>query len=321
MSAFQSFSEKLNFEVSYSHDIIDNTSVASTAPIKDVIVLAYSKDYYTNLNLNSKLCKLTHITENELNMLQLGAKSKFSIPNNSDNISHIEFTFPCGNNTEIRKFVIAVLPSSATCSRHNTLTRSHAITSFIKANKGSSNNVFVYLCTSDPVYVLGQACAVGRCFAVLNMKSKSVSTTSPPVKNSSPSLSFHLMIDVDMINNPDQVISSVPNKEHLKHLIGAIQLTQKLVDMPPNILTTTQYVHEVEAVMNELNAAAAGQSHSAEVKIHAMIKGIDLEKAGFGGIYNVGRFRVCLHTIINFLYTTIFEYMKLLILILLLFLS
>ena len=292
MSAFLPFLDNQTFEVSYSHDLIDSTSASSLLPIKDVIVLAHSKDFYANLNLNSKLCKLTHITESELSLLQLGVKSKFAKANNSESISHIEFTFQCNNNADIRKFVIAVLPSAAHCSRHNTLTRSHAISSFIKSNKGSANNLLIYLCTPDPAYILGQACAVGRCFPVLTMKSKSVSTaTATPVTTSSPPLSFHLMIDVDMINNPDQVISSVPDKDHIKHLIGAIQLTQKLVDMPPNILTTTQYVREVEAVMSKLNAAANqnNQNQSAEVKIHAMIKGDDLDKAGFGGIYNVGK--------------------------------
>lgn len=58
-----------------------------------------------------------------------------------------------------------------------------------------------------------------------------------------------------------------------------IQLAARLVDTPPNVLSTTAFVEEAMSV-------ARGLSPSVQVKV---IRGEDLNAQGFGGIYGVGK--------------------------------
>lgn len=65
----------------------------------------------------------------------------------------------------------------------------------------------------------------------------------------------------------------------LASVAEGIQLAARLVDTPPNVLSTTAFVEEAVAV-------ARGLSPSVQVKV---IRGDDLEAQGFGGIYGVGK--------------------------------
>lgn len=58
-----------------------------------------------------------------------------------------------------------------------------------------------------------------------------------------------------------------------------IQLAARLVDTPPNVLSTTAFVEEAVSV-------ARGLSPSVRVKV---VRGEDLEAQGFGGLYGVGK--------------------------------
>lgn len=59
--------------------------------------------------------------------------------------------------------------------------------------------------------------------------------------------------------------------------IENIRLAQRLVDTPPNILNTDSYVSECEIIASKLQC---------DIKV---IKGHDLEKQGFGGLWGVGK--------------------------------
>lgn len=63
---------------------------------------------------------------------------------------------------------IAILPTN--CSRHNTPSRSHAITNFIKTIKGTSANLLIYLATKDITYTVAQSCAIARAFPTFTKK-------------------------------------------------------------------------------------------------------------------------------------------------------
>ena len=69
---------------------------------------------------------------------------------------------------------------------------------------------------------------------------------------------------------------SLTNK--LQSLSNAIQLTARLVDMPPNILHTDAMVEEAGAVRDRIKAAGG------DVGI-VVIRGEELREKGFGGIY------------------------------------
>ena len=268
------------FEVSYCHDMTDASSEYCKT-IKDVIVLAPTNNFFLNLSLDSKLCKLTGLSETDLNLIKAGVSSKFTTSNN-ESMNSIEYTLKF-NQSDVRRYIIAILPSLSCYSRHNTYTRAHAISNFVRSSKGTSDSLLIYLFTEDVSHILGQTCSIGRCFPILNMKSKKSSLKCDNNNNNTNKLSFVILIDH---LDPDE--SSAPSRVHLKHLINSIRLTQRLVDLPPNILTTTQYIREVEEVIKRLQDKQQS-IHSANVKVHCCISGTELEKLGFGGIYNVGR--------------------------------
>lgn len=59
-----------------------------------------------------------------------------------------------------------------------------------------------------------------------------------------------------------------------------IQLAARMVDTPPNVLSTTAFVEEAMAVARGLPPSTV------QVKV---IRGKDLEAQGFGGLYGVGK--------------------------------
>lgn len=70
-----------------------------------------------------------------------------------------------------------------------------------------------------------------------------------------------------------------PVQVDLTAVAEGIQLAARLVDTPPNVLSTTAFVEEAMSV-------ARGLSPSVQVKV---IRGEDLKAQGFGGLYGVGK--------------------------------
>jgi ankyrin repeat protein len=164
--------------------------------------------------------------------------------------------------TTTRRIVLSVLPNEF--SRGNTPSRSYEVQSLIKSKKGSGN-LSIHLCgysnlNADTAkeYIYAQAVSVGRCFPDYSLKS-----------NYKPNLDEQC--DIIIHFDDDSICSEI------SYTIDSIRLAQRLVDMPPNLLHTDSYVEEA------INVASAVGS-----KIN-VIKGEDLEKGGFGGIWGVGK--------------------------------
>jgi len=155
------------------------------------------------------------------------------------------------------KFVVAVLPTA--CARHNSATNAHMVSSVVKANKGSGDLV-VIVSPSVASSAYAQACAVGRNFHQFSMKTGSSALTSHSV---------------------DIVVDSEPSSETLltsiRSTIDNIRLTQRLVDMPPNVLHVDSYIAEAMKVAAQLECTIT------------VIQGTELETRGFGGLFGVGK--------------------------------
>ena len=74
-----------------------------------------------------------------------------------------------------------------------------------------------------------------------------------------------------------QLLSAMKEKESISNFINSTQLTANLVDSPPNELYTTSYVERVRETFKDLPVE------------FTEIKGEDLKKQGFGGLWNVGK--------------------------------
>lgn len=165
--------------------------------------------------------------------------------------------------------VAAVLP--AVCSRHNSPLRPHAITALIgpaasDAAKESGGAAIVVV-LDDPSYAAGAACAVARAFPMYSMKNP-----HQPAVHGSVRVGFATRT------------APLPNAPYgsCAMAASAVRLAARLVDTPPEQLTTTAFVEEARQAAARLKAL--GRKVVVEV-----IAGEALRERGYGGLYGVGK--------------------------------
>ena len=164
--------------------------------------------------------------------------------------------------SEARRVCVTLLPTAV--SRHNTPTRSYAVATAIKSNKGKKDLV-VMLCPSNDDWLFAQAIAVSRPFPMYNLQSNQ-STAS---------------ITVAIVLVPQDTSFALANPSllvEIENVSKSIRLACRLVDTPPNILHSDMYVEECRQI-----AAQLGSNCSIKV-----IQGKELEEQGFGGLWGVG---------------------------------
>lgn len=245
------------FSVSFSHE------VSPPATKRDFLVVAHNKEFFTSLKITSHLSVIAQLDDAELELIHHAAEHKLTQA--AENVSSIELSFKVdGDKPGMRKFVFGILPSE--CSRINSSTRAHSISAFVKAQRGASANLFVYIVPKDLKHCLAQAVAAARAFPTFTRK-----TTGSPIASS-----FHIVLEP-----PFHIVESKIFTHEIESVINGVRLAQRLVDTPPNILHTSAYFSEVQATIERL--------HNPYAKIHTFIQGGDLEDAGFGGIWNVGK--------------------------------
>ena len=165
--------------------------------------------------------------------------------------------------------VLAKLPSN--CSRHNAPSRAHAITKIVKGFSTSQSENVVLVCPPSDVYASG--CAVARAYSLYNRKTSSSlienahSTAEPSPK----------VVSVEFVC-PDQPSVSQDDLSVLEHAKDGIQMAARIVDTPCNEMHTDAFVEETKSVAKALN-----------IKPPLVIRGEELDKKGFGGIYGVGK--------------------------------
>ena len=227
-----------------------NSSRATT------VIVTNLKEDYANLSLESDLVKfgLKLQKEDDLNALKFIATT---LTPTLDQGSSLEFYVPVGDGSQ-RKIVLVALPTAL--SRDNSPARPHALTNVIKSIKYTGDLVVILnSATKDIAYA--QACAVGRNFPIFTLKSTATNPTN----------TLHIIV-----NCKEKIESTFPTI--VSNTIANIRSVQRLVDTPPNILHTDAYVEECRKVYSTLGGCSI-----------QVIQGRDLEAAGFGGIWNVGK--------------------------------
>jgi len=155
---------------------------------------------------------------------------------------------------------IVSVPSKAT--RHNTPSRAHSISKFVKSHLPGDSDEFVVLVTTR-AELFASACAIARVYPEYNMKTSS--TPSAP-----------RTVTVEVILASGECLS----REELDILDGAaksVRLTARIVDAPCSVMHTDAFLQEVVTVGNQLSLSPL------------IIRGEDLKDKGFGGIYGVGK--------------------------------
>ena len=156
-----------------------------------------------------------------------------------------------------RQVIAAALPES--CSRHNAPGRPDAIHRLLKPLAKTKGDVGVILAIDDGEHGFAAGCAVARAFPLYSAKRET--------------------------SGPDEVrIAFLPAKggvadgEILRSSVSAIRRCARLVDMPTSELHTDAFVAEARKL------AARNDGVTIDV-----IRGKDLDKRGFGGLWGVGK--------------------------------
>jgi probable aminopeptidase NPEPL1 len=186
----------------------------------------------------------------------------------NDSASAVETFLYRGESTNVEERVltrVVVIVQPLACSRHNSPARTHALTASVKGHKGTDNTT-VIIFPKDNSRAYGQSLAVGRTFPLFNMKGADVAATSSTTQTVDIVINFPVKED-----GTDDIVRSA------EKTIENIRFAQKLVDTPPNVLHTDAYVSICEEVAAKIGC---------QINV---IKGHDLEKGGFGGIWGVGK--------------------------------
>ncbi|XP_011191822.1 probable aminopeptidase NPEPL1 isoform X1 [Zeugodacus cucurbitae] len=173
------------------------------------------------------------------------------------------------------------------CSRHNTPSRSHAITRLVRTHIMHANEENVVI-VCDRADLFASACAVARAFPLYSRKtcggqSKSENYSQDEVMDNDESYdSVRPIINVEfiIIEKDGQVCeASLESTDILciEEAARAIRLAARIVDMPCNEMNVSHFVKEAEIIAKELCIKPT------------VIRGEELRERGFGGIYGVGK--------------------------------
>ncbi|XP_025115024.1 probable aminopeptidase NPEPL1 [Pomacea canaliculata] len=156
---------------------------------------------------------------------------------------------------------VAALPTKI--SRHNTPSRGHALTKVIKSCMAGGDEYIVVVC--ERADVLASACAVARALPLYCGKSN---TTG-----------FKRVVTVEFVlasSRGEEVLTDA-DVEAISVVAHGVRLAAKITDMPCSLMHTDAFLEEIRAVGDELGITPL------------VIRGEELEKNGFGGIYGVGK--------------------------------
>lgn len=167
----------------------------------------------------------------------------------------------------VHRLTLAGLPSKL--SRHNHPMAVHTLTKLARSavNKGSKNSRLIVLSDDFSVGPLGMA--IAKAFSLFSMKTGD----KKEPKN------LHIIF----VKKDGSVVQDATQIQAAQVAAMGTQLTARLVDSHPELLTTTQFSKEVEALVQE---------HSPKVKLTEIV-GDELAAKGYGGLHGVGKAANC----------------------------
>eukprot|EP00322_Chrysochromulina_rotalis_P001467 CAMPEP_0115851750 /NCGR_PEP_ID=MMETSP0287-20121206/12641_1 /TAXON_ID=412157 /ORGANISM="Chrysochromulina rotalis, Strain UIO044" /LENGTH=519 /DNA_ID=CAMNT_0003305789 /DNA_START=33 /DNA_END=1592 /DNA_ORIENTATION=+ len=161
----------------------------------------------------------------------------------------------------------AVLPDA--CSRHASPVRPHAVTSLVK---GSTKPTDLLVVLDDAAYAGGTACAIGRAYPIFSAKTRRAGSADED-DDEPPTVRIGFATRDGPLRN-----------DYVPYAAAAagVRRAARLVDLPPDKLTTTAFVGEAKAAMERLTS----QGRKVECEV---ISGEALRDGGYGGLWGVGK--------------------------------
>lgn len=157
------------------------------------------------------------------------------------------------------RLIINKIPNNF--SRHDTPSRAHTVSKVIADNSYGANQLIVVAC--ERAHSVAYAAAVARTYPLFTAKTDSV-------KNRQVFVNFQFT-DGDNSALTDEEIKCFSS------VSDSVRLTAKIVDTPCANMHTDCFFEEVKVVANELGIEPM------------VIEGEELNRQGFGGLYNVGK--------------------------------
>lgn len=179
--------------------------------------------------------------------------------------SNPEETASGSNVAWLNKLVMHKISSKA--SRTNTPSRSHLITKVVRQASFSENQTILISC--ERKYGIACACAVARAFPLYSRK------TSKTNKPRNVTVTF--LFSDEIRNNTGNEQSNDDDIKCFNAMGESVRLSAKITDMPCAEMNTDHFLNEVKTVGKALGL------------VPTVIEGEDLDKQGFGGIWNVGK--------------------------------
>lgn len=163
------------------------------------------------------------------------------------------------------------------CSRHNTPSRAHSITKLVQSNTGviGTDESVVIICEKKDVYASG--CAVARAFPLYSKKTQSTTTKKGKVNVTVEFIVVSSNSGQCEQNGSDFVEISSEELQAIEYAAMGIRLAARIVDTPCNEMNVDHFIAEIQNVGNLLNIKPV------------IIRGEELERKGFGGIFGVGK--------------------------------
>jgi probable aminopeptidase NPEPL1 len=179
---------------------------------------------------------------------------------------------PAADGGKARKLTVAVLP--AACSRHNCAAQPHALASLVSGALGNGGATSVALAV-PPSHALASVAALARSLPLYSAKSAKAGAPEAEAQPPARCTAGLLALPED---ESDASGAAFP-LHALLAAADAVRLAGRLVDTPPEEMSTDHFRAEARAVADSLGARVA----------YTEIVGPALRDAGFGGIWGVGK--------------------------------
>ena len=173
-----------------------------------------------------------------------------------------------------RRLTAAVLPDI--CSRHNTPFHASALTELIRTASASfeSRDIQIVMVLENAKHAAGAGCAIARAYQAYSLKN-----ISPLIRGSEAPTPTRVSIGFVCATCAD---STAIDYRAVGLAADGVRLAARLVDAPPEQLTTTAFVSEATQCVERLRA----DGHAIEMRT---IQGTELRDKGYGGLWGVGK--------------------------------
>lgn len=155
------------------------------------------------------------------------------------------------------------------CSRHNMPSGAYHIPKLLRSClHGKGDERIVVVCKQSEMFACG--CAIARSYSLFSMKTDSQHNFKSESKT-------NRTVYVEFVIVGEKTCDINEVAACLEETAASIQMAARIVDMPCNYMNTSAFVEEAVRVGMELGIQPT------------VIRGEDLNKRGFGGIYGVGK--------------------------------